>query len=877
MPLETYRHKRDFSRTPEPSGEESAPRPPRGDRRFVVQRHRATRLHYDFRLELDGVLVSWAVPKGPSLNPRDRRMAVHVEDHPLSYFDFEGVIPKGEYGGGDVIVWDWGTWQPEETAEPAHALAAGELKFSLDGAKLKGRFTIVRTRSYDPTKDDWLLIHKNDQFADPDWDVDALPRSVKTGRTNAEVAAGADAVWVSSAPADQAQIDLTGAVEQALPDFIAPMKATPVDRPFSDPQWFFELKLDGYRVEAVVDGDKVRLWTRNRQDAGAYFPDLAGMPPAWINARSAIVDGEVVAVDANGKPDFSLLQARAGPLRGRPADAAPIVYYVFDLLHLDGRSLLAVPLEQRKRLLRSVLRDHPRVRYATHVEEDGEDYLELVRQQGLEGMVAKLRSSPYEAGRRSRYWLKVKVRRQQEVVVVGYEPGQGSHADLGALLVAVNEDGRLRYAGEVGSGLDERSRRHFVTELEGHRLAEPPVHGAPRLKDARWAEPREVIRVEFADWTAEGYLRQPAYKGLDLGRDPREVVREEESSVRRVVASAERAVIRAPRRRSIDQQPVEPAVATGLPQSATPVELAALGAMGKAGSWQVGGQSVNLTNLDKVLFPEPGFTKRDLIRYYVTIAPTMLPYLRGRALNLWRWPDGVTGHQFWQKELPAWAPAWLARWTYPEAKSSESHTYLVADQVATMAWLANHATIDMHPWTSRTDAYRTPTYALIDIDPGSQTTFAEVLALARLYRTALGHLGVTGFAKTTGKRGLQVWIPVKPIYSFEQTRSWVEAISRAVGATLPHLVSWEWEKSARSGRARLDFTQNALNKTLVAPYAVRPVANAAVSTPISWAELDDPELRPDRWDMRTVFDRLAEHGDLFAGSLTLEQELPPVD
>ncbi len=314
--------------------------------------------------------------------------------------------------------------------------------------------------------------------------------------------------------------------------------------------------------------------------------------------------------------------------------------------------------------------------------------------------------------------------------------------------------------------------------------------------------------------------------------------------------------------------------AAGLPQAASPAELAALDELGKEGGWLIGGQRVPLTNLDKVLFPQAGYTKRDLIRYYVTIAPVMLPYLRGRALNLWRWPDGIAGKHFWQKEIPSHAPDWIARWKYPEAGSSEAHTYLVADRVATMAWLGNHATIDMHPWTSRTESYRTPSYALIDIDPGERTSFEEIVALARLFRTALDHLGVEALPKVTGKRGIQIWVPVRPIYSFEQTRNWVEQISRAVGGTLPELVSWEWEKSARRGLARLDYTQNAINKTLVAPYAVRPVAGASVSAPIDWTELDDPQLRPDGWNIETILPRIEQHGDLFRLMLELQQELP---
>ena len=548
---------------------------------------------------------------------------------------------------------------------------------------------------------------------------------------------------------------------------------------------------------------------------------------------------------------------------------APIVFYVFDLLYLDGRLLVDVPLEQRKHLLRTVLREHRSVRYGAHIEADGKSFFDIVGARGLEGMIAKLRTSRYEPGRRSKAWLKIKIRREQEVVVVGYEPGKGSRVDLGSLILAVYDGDELRYVGEVGSGLDGRTIKQLKTELDAHAVDTPPVVNPPRIKGAVWSEPRLVVRVEFSEWTTDNYLRQAAYKGLEIGKDPRSVVRETAISTRKATAEAEAAVESADQPEGSDP-----------PQSATLDELAALEALGKEGNWEVGGQSIPLTNLDKILFPGgPGggpYTKRDLIRYYVRVAPIMLPYLRGRALNLSRWPDGITGHTFWQKQIPHWAPSWIARWDYPEAGSTESHTYLVADRVATMAWLANHASIDLHPWTSRFDTYRTPSYALIDVDPGEKTTWDDVLTLARLYKAALDHLKVEGFPKVTGKRGIQVWIPVKPIYSYSDTSAWVETLSRAIGATVPKLVSWQWAKTSRDGLARLDYTQNAVNKTLVAPYAVRPVADAAVSAPITWDELDDPDLRSGRWNIESILPRIEERGDLFARALQMAQELPPI-
>jgi len=862
---------------------------PAPGRRFVVQRHRATRLHYDLRLEMDGVLVSWAVPKGPTLDPTKRRMAVHVEDHPLEYFDFEGVIPKGRYGAGDVIVWDWGTYQPEETEEPGAAIRAGELKFRLAGQKLRGRFTIVKIRSKDADEDAWLLIHKRDETAQAGWDAAEHPRSVKTGRTNEEVAAGSPGARATDTPAAQTASaaravtaigDLSPGRKAAMPAFIPPMKTTAVDRIFSDPDWVFELKLDGYRVEAVVEDGRLQLWTRNRLDAARYFPDLAASRPDWIAASTAILDGEVVALDEEGRSDFSQLQDRTG-MRGfatkrgerrggdgaKQADGppAPLVFFVFDLLYLDGRSLLDVPLEDRKRILKDVLRERPEVRFVSHIEGDGETFFNAAKDRGLEGVVAKLRRSRYEPDQRSSSWLKIKIRPEQELVVGGYEPGQGTHADLGSLIVGTYEGERLIFAGQVGSGLDARTRRDLAQRLDSSRLASPPFADPPPIRAARWAEPRIVIRAAFAEWTRDGLLRQAAYKGEALDRDPRSVVRERPVRPRPLVEAAERKAI----------PEVESMVHSGdPPQAVTAQELAELESLGKAGPWQVGGHRLNLTNLDKVLFPAIGATKRDLIRYYVTIAPILLPYLRDRPLNTDRWPDGVTGKHFWQKQIPKHAPDWIARWDYPEAGSTESHTYIVADRVATLAWLANQAVIDLHPWTSRCDSYRLPTYALIDIDPGEKTTFQQVVTFARLYRTALGHLNVSGFPKVTGKRGIQIWVPVRSGYTFDQTRDWVGELSKAVGSTMPELVSWEWEKRSRGGRARLDYTQNAVNKTLVAPYAVRPQPHASVSAPISWDELDDPGLRPDGWDIRTVVGRVQERGDLFRGVLELAQELP---
>ena len=917
MPLEEYRRKRDFAKTPEPAPA-LPPGSPAGSRggRFVVQRHRATRLHYDVRLEVAGVLVSWAVPRGPTLDPAQRRMAVHVEDHPIEYFDFEGVIPAKQYGAGDVIVWDWGTWEAEApTLDAVAAIGAGELKFILDGQKLKGRFTIVRTsgrrrKGDDPSArafeddagDQWLLIKKRDEHAVTGWDAEDYPQSVKTGRTNDDVKAARDALWNGEAPAAAAEIDLTGAVIAPMPANIEPMLATLASKPFSDPDWLFEIKWDGFRVQAVVADRKVHLWTRNLKDGATYFPRLL-TPPTWIEAGQAIVDGEVVALDEAGRPDFGLLQERLGD-----ASAQGLVYQAFDLLYLDGRSLLNVPLEDRKRLLQSVLRPHPRVRFAAHVVGEGLAFYEAARAQRLEGVIAKLRRSRYEPGRRSSAWLKLKVRPEQELVVGGWTPGEGNARDLGAVAVGVYEDGRLRFSGKVGSGFDGRTRRLIRERLAPLELDEPPFDPPPPrdyrgrwggdLRDIHWVRPELVIRAELGGWSRDGMVRQAAFKGIEEGRDPRTVTRERPVATAEAVRTAEAAELEQttePEQQAESEEPMvakpnspKPPAAADKPDAAvkpataaTAEELEALASLGKEGVWRIGGHELKLTNLDKPLFEgDPPITKRELIAYFARIGPTMLPHLADRPLNLQRFPNGAGSPGFWQKDIPSTAPTWLRRWHETGVDGREdrdANDHLIADRVATLAWLGNQASFEIHAWTGRLPEPWQPTFALIDIDPGDKTTWEETLdarpplpdgaRASRRPRLPEDH-------RQARHPGLD---PDRAAVQLRRDERLGRARLRA--PSVPSCPTWSRGSGRRApgkGRARLDYTQNASIKTLVAPYAVRPAPGAPVSAPIAWDELDDPDLRPDRWTIRTIVDRVAERGDLFADAQTDAQELPAV-
>jgi bifunctional non-homologous end joining protein LigD len=975
--LKEYGGKRDFARTPEPApaptrdpaedgpaakgnrsplGTTAPPEPPPapgGCGRFVVHRHRASRLHYDLRLEVGGVLASWALPKGPTRDPDERRFAARTEDHPIEYLDFEGVIAAGNYGAGDSICWDWGTFEPELTWEPRDALRAGELKFRLRGTKLAGRFTLVRTANRDRDRaagdgpeveaDEgapWLLIAKAGPEAIRGWDPEAYPSSVRTGRTNEVVAQGVVPRADRPAPAPLPSLDPPGSRRAGRPSFVEPMLATPGTAPFDHDDWLFEPKWDGYRVQAIVADGSVALRTRNRNDAGHLFPELLGKP-TWLAAPEAVVDGEVVALDPAGRPDFGLLQARLGggfspsdvaaPGHAREAGrAAPLAFMAFDLPWCAGRSYLDVALEDRKAILRLVLREHQRVRYSGHVERDGVAFFAAAAAQGIEGAMAKHRRSLYEAGRRSAAWLKLKVRPTQEFVVAGYVPGQGSHRDLGALIVGVMEAGRLRYAGRVGSGLDSSTRARLRAALDARVRGSPPFDNAPdelTLTDAAvWVAPDLVIRAEIGGWSRDGIVRQASFANEAPELDP--------ATVERQVAAGPEAAVRALAKAGVALQPggtTRTAVAgapggtalagvAGVPGGAratrssrrpaparltgqssgrdaaaafdppTAEELDALeGLPARGGAWRIGGRTVTLTNLDKVLAPgaanatpaDPGaqaldasVTKRDLVRYLVLVAPVLLPHLAGRALNLARYPNGIEGGFFWQKDIGRGAPDWLSRWREPDPPDRRSHAYVLADSVATLAWLGNQAALEIHPWTSRIEAPSDPRWALVDIDPGSGTTWDETLAIARLFRRALEHLGLTGVPKVTGKRGVQIFVPLRAGYTFDETRAWVEQVSRAVGSAVPELVSWEWSKNQRRGRARLDFTQNWRNRTLVAPYSPRPAPGLPVSTPITWDELDDPALRPDRWTIRTILPRVAERGDLFAAALGPGQELP---
>ena len=886
--LSEYQRKRDFSKTSEPKGAPDAS----GGNRFVVQKHWATRLHYDFRLEMEGVLVSWAIPKGPTLNPAERRLAAHVEDHPVSYYDFEGTIPKGEYGGGTVMVWDWGTYALEEST-PAESLRRGEVKFRLNGVRLTGRYALVRTRS----DKDWLLIKKKDEAADPSFDIQHFDTSVKTGRTKEEIEQGQDAVWSSRRDAGGGGlINLANAEKGPMPRTLEPMKAQLVDAAFDDDRWLFEVKWDGIRLVSFIDNGKVSLQTRAGRIVDDEYPQLQAVS-RLVNAKQAVLDGEIVALDEEGRPSFQLLQNRG-------KEPHPMQYVVFDIVYLDGQRLFRVPLEDRKRLLRDIVRDSDLLKYSEHVLGEGKAFFKAAQQKQLEGIVAKLRDSPYQPGMRSSAWLKIKAVRQQEVVIGGFTEPRGGRRHFGALIVGVYEDGKFVYAGHVGGGFDERSLESLAKLMKPLIVKTSPFSGEPPRGNEKptWVRPKLVAEVKFAEWTRDGVMRQPVFLGLRDDVDPREVRRELPHDADREMAQAKRAPTARGKRQQVAHKTStrvarsrvsapSKATATDIPDTplskaaaqiakklrtdirgATASELEALDAIKTEGNWEVGGRIVHLTNLHKLLFPEDRYSKRDLIRYYVQVAPVMIPYYKDRPLSMNPHPDGIHGKSYWVKDKPDYAPEWIPTYRYQDQKGLKD--WILIEEVATLAWLANHAVIDMHPWYSRVDKPEYPDWSVIDLDPAEGATFKDVVAVAKVMKSALDHLELTGVLKTTGQSGLHIYIPIERRYTLEESRGFVAKLAHMIAELMPEKVTEVWEVKRRTGKIRIDYTQNVINKTLAGPYSVRPALRAPVSAPIAWRELDDPRLRPDKWTIKTLGDRLLEVGDLFHDALTLHQRLP---
>jgi bifunctional non-homologous end joining protein LigD len=816
MSLEEYRRKRVFSRTPEPE----ADIPEQKGNRFFIQRHSARRLHYDLRLEMDGVLKSWALPHGPTLDPEMKRLAVHVEDHPLDYGDFEGTIPSGNYGAGNVTLWDRGTYEWLSEKSPDDQWKAGDLKFRLHGQKLAGEFALVRTNR--SKGKDWLLIKKKDFAVRAGWDPESDTRSVLL------------------APADPAAVE--GAVQAEMPKTISPMLACLATILPSGGDWLYEVKWDGYRALCFVEKGKIRMVSRRGNTMDKQFPEVAEALQQALKADTAVLDGEIVAFDDNGAPSFQLLQNRTGFRRSAIKTDKPhaLCFFAFDLLYLNGFDLRKASLIDRRQLLSSIIHPNATVRYSDHFVGKGAELLQAVKEKGLEGIVAKQAQSRYES-KRSNSWLKFKVTCQQDFVICGFIHGEREH--FGSLVLGYNDDKRLLYAGNVGSGFTQQSLKSVYEQIKPLVTKKPVLSDVPReIGEITWVKPDLVCLVKFSSWTGDARLRAPVFIGMRPDVSAAEVIRE-----------------------------------TGLDISETPPEVkqspALLAPEGNEISLTVQGRRLKFTNLNKIFYPADGYTKRDVVNFYASVADLLVPHLAGRPLSLKRYPNGIDSDYFFQKEAATSFPDWLH--IEPVQVDEKNLTnFVVCDDKASLLYLANLGCIDQNPWMSRLGSLEHPDFILIDLDP-YHCGYDRIVEAAQLVRGKLDAIGLRGYPKTTGGDGMHIYIPLEPRYTYEQSRSFAEILARWVTAERPDLFTTPRTVAAREkGKVYFDYLQNAFSKTISAPYVVRAYPGAPVATPLRWEEVR-PGLKPLQFHIGNVMRRFERVGDLFSGVLTKPQLMEP--
>ncbi len=951
MPLEEYRKKRQFAKTPEPEGRLGKQK--EGPPRFVVQEHHATRRHWDFRLEMGGVLKSWALPKGPTFDPNEKRLAVPVEDHPLEYFDFEGVIPEGNYGAGEAMVWDVGTYTVAE-GDPLKAYEAGKLTLVLHGKKLHGEFHLVRTKMGGQTQ--WLMLKKRDADAIPGWTMPVPSRSVLTDRTIEEIRAEASRKWASrpatkrggapstlqqsaahSDPATArrprqsvrprralAALGLASPGGDPFPHELKPMLAVTREEPFDDPRWVFEIKWDGVRALAFLrhEGaeDQVVLRSRNALTLNRQYPEVTEALYG-LKLPDAVLDGEVVALDAEGRAQFQLLQARMHH-DGRAAHAgastpkATIAYYIFDILYLNGHLLIDRPLADRRKVLAAVIRDEAVVRRSEGVEARGRAFYAAAATHGVEGIVGKRLDSLYQPGKRSDAWVKIKVHQRLEAVIGGYTKGKGARAKtFGAILLgAYDAEGQLQYIGHCGGGFTDEELERLYALLEACVQPECPFSRVPPTNERpRWVRPELVAEVEYVGWTRDGLLRFPVYLGQRKDKEAAEVRLERPQQP---WGSPSPDGTQPLQNDPSDPPSEDPETSAQSPRSATRAKRSPQASADQSleellAATQV---PVQFTNLNKVFWPEQGYTKGDLVRYYLEVADVIRPHLRDRPVTLKRFPNGITGETFYQKNYPD-APPFVHLIKVWTESSNKTLAVPICNDLATLLWLAQLADIEIHTWfsritplgpTERADPATTtftgsekalrgsvlnrPDYVVFDIDPYifpggkipkrkgekdpdySRRGFDAALEAAFWFRELLKELRLTGFVKTSGKTGLHIYVPIVRRYTFEQTHEFAKTVTRFLEQHHPDKLTTAWAVEERVGKVFLDYNQNRLGATLASAYSVRPTPEATVSVPVTWQDLSRG-IDPLTFTLKTVPGYARSHPDPWKDLLAHPQQL----
>jgi len=890
MSLTKYAQKRDFKKTAEPKAGRSKDK---DHLMFVIQKHDASRLHYDFRLEMDGVLKSWAVPKGPSTDPKVKRLAMMVEDHPFDYRNFEGIIPQGQYGGGTVIIWDEGTYEPIEEikgkkAQEKHLLEqleSGSLKIKLHGEKLEGEFALVKTHGMG--ENGWLLIKHKDAYAS-ETDITKKDKSILSGKTIEGMEETSEKVWqhgheeelekpakeakkkstakqvdkvvdanedtgVVDTPAADVEVLLNSAPKSKLPTNIKPMKATLVDEPFDDADWLYEVKWDGYRALATIDKNGTELISRNNLIFDKYYP-INDLLKKWqINA---VIDGEILVLNDKGISDFGALQNWRSEADGN------LVYYVFDILWYEGKNLMGLPLKDRLAILQSVMpHSDDRIRQSKVFEAKGIEFFRAAERIGLEGIIAKKASSVYTSDLRSREWLKIKVQKRQEAIIAGFTKNEGTSKSFSALALAVYDDGELRYVGKVGTGFNDKQQKEMMAQFQplitgkSPFEVEPDVDKPSRFRPKRlgakpiWLKPELVCEVAYAELTSEGVFRQASFKGMRIDKKAKDVILETPKDTNETVEEADKQIN--------DHQAIKP------PKDKDRKTL--LNPKDETQIRKICGHDLKFTHLSKIYWPEDGVTKRDMFNYYYQVAEYILPYLKDRPMSLNRFPNGIHGSSFYQKDIKGKAPDWITK-TFPYTTSDGEHKeYLVGSDEAVLLWMASLGCIEMNPWFSRIQSPDNPDYCVIDLDP-DKNTFDQVIEAALEVKKVLDAIDVPSYCKTSGSTGMHIYIPTGAKYSYDQTQMFAKIVVSLVHKQIPDYTSLERMIANRKGKMYLDFLQNRPGATIAGPYSLRPKIGATVSMPVSWDEVK-PGLTMKHFTIFNSIYRLKETGDLFKGVL----------
>lgn len=897
MGLQLYNEKRNFRNTPEPRGRVARSK---SKLEFVIQRHKASHLHYDLRLEIDGVMKSWAVPKGPSLNPGDKRLAMMVEDHPMDYNKFEGVIPEGNYGAGIVEIWDKGTYSdidnlPREEAEKKlrAGLKAGNLKFTLYGKKLKGEFALVRLKKGGDNS--WLLIkHRDEHATDEPYNSEEqtpknspinkwLAENKKPGRTKRK-SSGASAPakkkipdplsatpkrQKASRPTRHSAADTTpGAVKarrvRALPaetrklqHYIAPMLAKEADAPFSDPDWIFEMKWDGYRAVAELNGHDVRLYSRNGNTFNASYPVVV-QALQELNLH-AVIDGEIVVMDEDGKSDFQRLQYY------QTDSNHPMEYRVFDVIAIDGEDLTQLPLVERKERLKELLPASDVVKYSDHIEERGEDFFTAAQGQNLEGIIAKKADSLYHIGKRTSEWLKIKNHKTTDVIVAGFTAPGGSRQHFGALILAAYEGTDLKYIGHTGTGFNTKGLSDLYKRLKPHIIPSSPLSENIRTNTpATWVKPIYVAEVKFTEWTKDGSLRHPVFLRIRDDKKPKDVTM---SAVRPVAKAARKTTAKksVPVKAAAEKRTSKKTV-TGKSVTKKNVKKKADAkddSSSAVNEIAIGKHKVRVTNLQKIYWPGENITKGDMINYYISVADYILPFLKGRPQSLKRNPNGIMDSGFYHKDAGDEAPSFVKTKEIYSESAEKDIDYIVCNNAATLTYLNNLGCIEINPWHSTINKLDQPDYIVIDIDPSDKNTFAQVIETAQVINGVLKRAGVKGYCKTSGATGLHVYIPTAKQYTYEQLKDFAHIICILVQEELPDYTTLERNLRKRGDkRIYLDHLQNRRGQTISSVYSLRPKPGAPVSMPLDWKEVK-PGLDPRDFNIHNALKRIEKKKGAF--------------